>query len=86
MLTENKKPGGLKGFLKRTGKFFFDGGILVLEHGFAMMKKGYKYGGDIAFGIASTSMIFFMPLLFEIAREGQVRLSEVLTGQIIYSI
>jgi hypothetical protein len=38
------------------------------------VKFGYKWGGKVAFVLATTSMVTFMPLLFEIAREQQVRL------------
>jgi hypothetical protein len=36
-------------------------------------KKAYVMGGSFAFQVAAASMVVLMPLLFEIAREGQVR-------------
>lgn len=42
------------------------------EKGYALAKYGYTVGGGIAFALATTSMVVLMPLLFEIAREGQV--------------
>jgi hypothetical protein len=65
--------GGLKGAIQRTGKFFFATGMYARDTGGVLLKYGYKMGGKVAFSIATTSMIVLMPLLFEIAREGQVR-------------
>jgi hypothetical protein len=65
--------GGLKGAIQRTGKFFFSTGMYARDTGFVLLKYGYSVGGKVAFSIATTSMIVLMPLLFEIAREGQVR-------------
>jgi len=61
--------GGVKGFLQRTGKFFYSGGVWAYD----ACKVGYIYGGKFAFALATTSMLVLMPLLFEIAREGHVR-------------
>jgi hypothetical protein len=63
------KSGGLKGLIQRTGKFFYAGGLYARD----AAKVGYKLGGSVAFAVATTSMVVLMPLLFEIAREGQVR-------------
>lgn len=70
-----KQTGGLKGVIQRTGKFFFASGMYARDRGKTALKWGYVYGGKTAFSIAITSMVVFMPLLFEIAREGQVRLN-----------
>jgi hypothetical protein len=69
-MVDAKKSGGLKGILQRTGKFFYSGGLYAYQ----FAKVGYVYGGKVAFSVATTSMIVLMPLLFEIAREGQVRI------------
>ena len=74
MAKDSSKPsGGQKGIIQRTGKFFYTGGALAWKQGYTVAKMGYQVGGDVAFAIATTSMIVLMPLLFEIAREGQVR-------------
>jgi len=65
--------GGLKGLIVWAGDFLLGNYALVREKGGALAKAGYKYGGSVAFALATTSMVVFMPLLFEIAREGQVR-------------
>ncbi|GAX24253.1 hypothetical protein FisN_4Hh046 [Fistulifera solaris] len=67
-MVDAKKSGGLKGILQRTGKFFYSGGLYAYQ----FAKVGYVYGGKVAFSVATTSMIVLMPLLFEIAREGQM--------------
>lgn len=72
MAKESKQAGGVKGIIQRTGKFFFATGIYVRDTGTAAAKVGYKYGGKIAFAVATTTMVVLMPLLFEIAREGEV--------------
>ena len=64
-------PGGLKGIIQKTGKFFYAQGVWA----YSAAKVGYRYGGQIAFAVATTSMITLMPLLFEIARESQVSFS-----------
>jgi hypothetical protein len=69
----NKPSGGLKGAIQKTGKFFFAGSMYARDKGTELLKYGYKFGGKTAFCIATTSMVILMPLLFEIAREGQVR-------------
>ena len=68
-----KRSGGLKGFLRETGALLYAGSKLVRERGFDALKVGYAYGGQLAFSLATVSMVVLMPLLFEIAREGQVR-------------
>jgi hypothetical protein len=67
-----KRPGGLKGFFRTTGAFMYTTSVFLRERGFDALKIGYAYGGQAAFSIATVSMIVLMPLLFEIAREGQV--------------
>jgi hypothetical protein len=59
--------------IQKTGKFCFASGMWARDSGSVLLKYGYKVGGKVAFSIATTSMIVLMPLLFEIAREGQVR-------------
>lgn len=71
-MVEGSKSGGLKGMIQRTGKFFYTGGLYAYQ----FAKVGYVYGGKVAFSVATTSMIVLMPLLFEIAREGQVRVED----------
>jgi hypothetical protein len=65
--------GGLKGVIQKTGKFFYASGMYARDTGSVLLKYSYRVGGKVAFSIATTSMIVLMPLLFEIAREGQVR-------------
>jgi hypothetical protein len=71
-LDSSKRSGGLKGFLRQTGAFLYEGSLIVRQQGFEYVKLGYFYGGKVAFSIATVSMVVLMPLLFEIAREGQV--------------
>jgi hypothetical protein len=58
---------------QKTGKFFYSNGVLVRDSVSGAVKFSYKWGGRVAFVLATTSMVTFMPLLFEIAREQQVR-------------
>lgn len=67
-----KKVGGLKGLIGRTKSFLYSGGLYAIDTGNKIMKWSYHYGGGLIFALATTSMVVFMPLLFEIAREGQV--------------
>lgn len=71
-----KRSGGLKGFLRETGALIYAGGRLVRERGYDALKLGYAYGGQVAYSLATLSMVVLMPLLFEIAREGQVRVRD----------
>lgn len=66
--TNMSTAGGIKGFLQKTGK----AGIWAMETGTSLFKWTYKFGGQAAFVLATTSMVVLMPLLFEITREGQV--------------
>ncbi|EEC43322.1 predicted protein [Phaeodactylum tricornutum CCAP 1055/1] len=76
MTKEPKSSGGLKGLLQRTGKFFYTTGVYARDKGSTAFKWGYQVGGQVAFAVATTSMVMLMPLLFEIAREGQMLESE----------
>jgi hypothetical protein len=73
----SRPSGGLKGIIQRTGKLFYAGGIFVRDSGTTLFRYGYEYGGRVAFGLATTSMIVLMPLLFEITREVQVRFTSI---------
>uniref|UniRef100_A0A7S2SD82 Mitochondrial import receptor subunit TOM22 homolog n=1 Tax=Eucampia antarctica TaxID=49252 RepID=A0A7S2SD82_9STRA len=61
-------PGGIKGFLSRAGRSFYAGGIFAKEKSLWLSEKMLKVG----FVIATTSLVVLMPLIFEIAREGQM--------------
>ena len=61
--------GGLKGFFSRASKSFLAGGIYSKDKSYWLAEKLAKVG----LILATTSIIVFMPLVFEIAREGQVR-------------
>ena len=65
----SKPAGGIKGFLQKTGRL----GMWAIETGNSLLKWTFRYGGQSAFVLATTSMVVLMPLLFEITREGQVR-------------
>jgi hypothetical protein len=65
--------GGLKGLLKSTGRFCYSTVVTISKNSKDWMATGYTLIGHTAFGIATTTMIVLMPLLFEIARETQVR-------------
>ena len=65
--------GGLKGLLQRGGTWAYETGVYTRDKGSESLKWIVKKGGNLAFALATTSMIVLMPLLFEIAREGQVR-------------
>ena len=68
MSKESKPAGGIKGFLQKTGK----AGLWAMETGSSLAQWTYRYGGQAAFILATTSMVVLMPLLFEITREAQV--------------
>jgi len=64
--------GGLKGFFLKAGKSFHTGGMFATEQSVWLAEKLCKIG----FIIATTSIVALMPLIFEIAREGQMVESE----------
>mmetsp|Transcript_4574 Transcript_4574/g.6681 ORF Transcript_4574/g.6681 Transcript_4574/m.6681 type:complete len:110 (-) Transcript_4574:237-566(-) len=66
--------GGLKGFFSRAGKSFMTGGLFAQEKSIWAAEKICRIG----FILATTSIVVFMPLVFEIAREGQMIESEKL--------
>lgn len=68
-----KSSGGLKGLIQRTGKTFYAASLIARDYGTIAVRFGYRYGGNVAFFVATTSMIVLMPLLFESTREVQVR-------------
>lgn len=72
-VTMAKYVGGLKGFIQRTGKAFYAAGIIVRDYGTIAARLSYRFGGNIAFAAATTSMIVLLPLMFETTREVQVR-------------
>jgi len=60
--------GGLKGFLTRASKSFMSGGLYTWDKSYWLAEKLARVG----FILATTSIVVLMPLVFEIAREGQV--------------
>lgn len=64
--------GGLKGIIQRTGQTIFSAGLIIRDYGTVAARWGYKIGGNVAFVMATTSMIVLMPLIFESTREVQV--------------
>ena len=66
--------GGLKGLLQSTGKAVYAAGLLARDYGTVAARWSYRYGGGLAFVMATTSMIVLMPLMFESSREVQVRI------------
>jgi hypothetical protein len=70
-----KSAGGLKGLIQMTGKTVYGASLVVRDYGTLAARWGYKYGGFVAFTVATTSMIVLMPLVFESIREVQVRCS-----------
>jgi hypothetical protein len=68
-----KEVGGIKGAVGRGASWCVETAYVVRERGMVILKWGIKVGGTLSFALATTSMIVLMPLLFEIAREGQVR-------------
>ena len=75
--SQNTMAGGLKGLLEWTGTTCYNFGITVRNHGTTASRFLYKYGGSIAFALATTSMITLMPLVFEAEREARVRMITV---------
>ena len=67
------KSSGLKGLLQSTGKAVYAAGLLARDYGTVAARWSYRYGGGLAFVMATTSMIVLMPLMFESSREVQVR-------------
>ena len=67
--TSQPKEGGIKGFFTRAGSSFYAGGVYCKEKSWIAARKA----GNLAFIVATTSMVVLMPLIFEIMREGQVR-------------
>jgi hypothetical protein len=67
-----KQSGGLKGLIQKTGKTIFSVGVIVRDYGTIAARWSYKIGGNVAFVMATTSMIVLMPLIFESTREVQV--------------
>jgi hypothetical protein len=68
----SKPSGGLKGIIQKTGKSIFSAGLIARDYGTIAVRWGYKIGGNVAFVMATTSMIVLMPLIFESTREVQV--------------
>ena len=68
-ISKRKEGGGLKGFLSRASKSFLTGGLYAKDKSYWAAEKLCKFG----FIVATTSLVVLMPLVFEIAREGQVR-------------
>jgi hypothetical protein len=60
--------GGIKGFFQKAAKSFKSGGIFAKDTVTWLGTKGARIG----FIVATTVMVTFMPLMFEIAREGQM--------------
>lgn len=67
-ISKRKEGGGLKGFLSRASKSFLTGGLYAKDKSYWAAEKLCKFG----FIVATTSLVVLMPLVFEIAREGQV--------------
>lgn len=59
----------MKGFFSRASKSFLTGGLFAKDTSFWAAEKLCKVG----FMVATVSIVVLMPLVFEIAREGQVR-------------
>ena len=68
--------GGIKGMIQRTGKFVHSTGTWVAHAGATAAMFTYKWGGQAAFVVATSSVLVLMPLLFEIAREGEASIKE----------
>mmetsp|Transcript_22196 Transcript_22196/g.28026 ORF Transcript_22196/g.28026 Transcript_22196/m.28026 type:complete len:118 (-) Transcript_22196:398-751(-) len=66
--------GGLKGFFTRAGKSFYTGGVFASDKCYKVAEKLCKLG----FIFATVCMVAYAPLVFEIAREGQMIESEKL--------
>jgi hypothetical protein len=68
MPSSQPKEGGIKGFLSRAGNSFYAIGTYCKEKSWVAARMA----GNLAFIVATTSMVVLMPLIFEIMREGQV--------------
>ena len=66
------QSGGLKGLLQKTGKTIFSAVVVIRDCGTMAARWSYKVGGNVAFVMATTSMVVLMPLIFESTREVQV--------------
>jgi hypothetical protein len=75
---------GLKGMIKSVSKFGYNSAITIASNGGIVIKHGYNLIGSTGFAVATTAMIIFMPLLFEIAREAQVRCRLMFISHYIY--
>lgn len=64
--------GGLKGLIQKTGGTLYATGLIVRDYGTVALRWSYKYGGNVAFVVATTSMVVLLPLIFESSREVQV--------------
>ena len=73
MSYSSSSQGGLKGLIQKTGKFFFATAVTARDYGKTAWQYGYQYGGRFAFIVATSSMVTLVPLMFEVAREAQVR-------------
>ena len=62
--------GGVKGFFTRASQSFYAAGMYAKDTGLWLGRMS----GKIGLIIATTSIVTLMPLIFEIIREGQVRL------------
>jgi hypothetical protein len=72
--SKNNSSGGLKGFFTKAGKSFYSGGMFASDASYKVAEKLCKLG----FIFATTCIVVFVPLVFEIAREGQMIESEKL--------
>ena len=68
----SNSSGGLKGFFLKAGKSFYTGGIFAKDQSYKIASMLGKFG----FIFATTCIVAFVPLVFEISREGQVRMCE----------
>ena len=63
----SSSPSGLKGLLQKTGKLVINGSVVARDWGLF----AYRYGGNVAFCVATVCVVTFGPLMFEVAREAQ---------------
>jgi hypothetical protein len=71
--------GGIKGFFQKASASFTKGGTWLSTQTMWLGQKALYIG----FVVASTSFITLMPLLFEIGREGQVRMDASEKGKMV---
>lgn len=77
---KQSRGGGIKGFFTNAYKSFSEGGGVAKDWSLWAAGTAAKVG----FIIATTSMVVFMPLLFEIGREGQVNnISFIMLSRVI---